>query len=190
MIEKKITTPCRLNDEKMWKMHREIHGIGGISPAITCHGGERINKNPSENGIKFKNATKQGWIEGFEYDGIVLNFLNRARGRVQNKKSPTIQTDGGGSSGVITMDQEKKEYRVRKLTERECLRLMAYTDDEIDRLVNAKNEKGKPMYSKTALYKFAGNSVVVDCFTAIMGEILKDMEGKSGQTTLSNFLNE
>ncbi len=73
------------------------------------------------------------------------------------------------------MTEENREYRIRKLTERECLRLMAYTDEEIDRLKEAKDAKGKPLYSRTSLYKFAGNSVVVDCFAAILGEIIEDM---------------
>ncbi len=46
--------------------------------------------------MKIINATAQGWLEGEPGDGIVLNFLGRARGRVQKGKSPTIHTDGGG----------------------------------------------------------------------------------------------
>lgn len=71
---------------------------------------------------------------------------------------------------------------IRKLTETECLRLMGFNDDEIRRLKNAKNDKGKPLFSRTALYQFAGNSVVVDCYTSIMREVIKDIErDESGQ---------
>ena len=68
------------------------------------------------------------------------------------------------------------ENRIRKLTEKECLRLMGFNDEEIDRLKDAKDEKGKPLFSRTALYQFAGNSVVVDCFMHITEEIISDME--------------
>lgn len=81
-------------------------------------------------------------------------------------------------------DENDKKATIRKLTPRECLRLMGYNDDEIDRLQNAKTvtttktgvSKEKPTYSNSALYRFAGNSVVVDCFAAILGEIVKDMD--------------
>lgn len=121
--------------------------------------------------MKIRTATDLGYMEGAAYDGVVLNFLGRARGVVRYGQSPTIQTDGGGSTGVITMDE-----KIRKLTENECLRLMGFNDAEIDRLKSATDEKGKPMFSRTALYQFAGNSVVVDCYQHILEEILKDIE--------------
>ena len=68
--------------------------------------------------------------------------------------------------------------KIRKLTERECMRLMGYTDDEIDKIIG--------VFSKTTIYQFAGNSVVVDCFAAITNEILKDMDGKT--VTLGDFI--
>ena len=127
--------------------------------------------------MRLSNATNKGYIEGTAGDGVVLNYLGRARGRVQKERSPTLTTGGGGNeSGAIIMAEN--EETIRKLTERECLRLMGYADDEIDRLMGN--------FSKTALYQFAGNSVVVDCFMAITKEIIKDMEGKT--VTLGNFL--
>lgn len=109
-------------------------------------------------------------MPGNTYDGIVLNFVGRARGTVRYGLSPTIQCDGGGSSGVIMNE------KIRKLTEKECLRLMGFSDAEIERLRSAKDEKDRPVFSRTALYQFAGNSVVVDCFAAITETILKDMD--------------
>ena len=61
-------------------------------------------------------------------------------------------------------------YRIRKLTPRECGRLMGVDDEDIDKMINAKvilrPTKGKaverPM-PKTQLYKMFGNSIVVDC---------------------------
>lgn len=81
---------------------------------------------------------------------------------------------------------------IRKLTETECLRLMGFNDEEINRLKEAKDEKGKPVFSRSALYQFAGNSVVVDCYTAITNEIIKDIErdesGKPRRNTLEAWL--
>lgn len=43
---------------------------------------------------------------------------------------------------------------IRKLTERECLRLQGFSDGEIDLLYAATDEKGKRKFSKSAMYKF------------------------------------
>ena len=79
---------------------------------------------------------------------------------------------------------------IRKLTETECMRLMGFDDEEIGRLKAAVNEKGKPMFSRSAIYQFAGNSVVVDCYKAIQETILEDMEneGRPRRGTLEAWL--
>jgi hypothetical protein len=46
---------------------------------------------------------------------------------------------------------ENNELTIRKLTPRECLRLQGYNDDEIDRLADAKDTNGKPLFPKTKL---------------------------------------
>lgn len=56
-----------------------------------------------------------------------------------------------------------KRFRIRKLTPRECFRLMDVDDGKIDKLLNAKNEKGQQLISNSQLYKLAGNSIVVSC---------------------------
>lgn len=71
---------------------------------------------------------------------------------------------------------ENEKLTIRKLTERECLRLQGYNDAEIDRLYAAVDENGKRKFSKSAMYKFAGNSVCVACFERITEAILDDME--------------
>lgn len=60
---------------------------------------------------------------------------------------------------------------IRKMTSKEALRLMDVTDSDIDKMMKAtetvtlKNGtvKTKKAISKTALYKLAGNSIVVSC---------------------------
>lgn len=56
----------------------------------------------------------------------------------------------------------KKVY-IRKLTPRECFRLMDVSEENIDKMILPKDEKGKPMISKSKLYCLAGNSIVVSC---------------------------
>lgn len=52
------------------------------------------------------------------------------------------------------------DLRIRSLTPRECLRLMGQDELSIDRLMAAEK-------SKTAIFKMAGNSIVVDVLEAI-----------------------
>lgn len=67
-----------------------------------------------------------------------------------------------------------KKFRIRKLTPRECFRLMGVDDADIDKLMEARevddgmkqmdNEHTsvKRVLSNSSLYKLAGNSIVVD----------------------------
>ena len=85
--------------------------------------------------------------------------------------APALHTCGGGNlepkvavsdSNGIVVDGET--VRVRKLTERECFRLMGVKDEDFDKI--AKNQ------SKSSLYHLAGDSIVADVLMAIFKQIL------------------
>lgn len=67
--------------------------------------------------------------------------------------------NGRGYEGVI-----EKDFRIRKLTPRECWRLMGFKDEYFDRVQGVSNSQ---------LYKQAGNSIVVDVLRAIFRELKK-----------------
>lgn len=71
--------------------------------------------------------------------------------------------------------------RIRKLTPRECFRLMGVSEPDIDTMLNSG-------ISNSACYKLAGNSIVVDVMTAIFDKLLvnTEQERKAG-TQLSLF---
>lgn len=73
------------------------------------------------------------------------------RGRVGNGVAHTL-TCGDGNA-VIT-----ENVRIRKLTPRECLRLMGWKDEQIDKIVAAK-------ISGTQQYRQAGNGIVARSWT-------------------------
>lgn len=54
-------------------------------------------------------------------------------------------------------------YRIRKLTAKECWRLMNFTDDDY--------EKAAAINSQTQLYKQAGNSIIVSCLMGIFSQL-------------------
>ena len=66
------------------------------------------------------------------------------------------------------------ELRVRKLTPKECWRLMGFNDEDFEKAKKALNEKfykGKDK-SNSQLYKQAGNSIVVNVLEAIFKQLL------------------
>ena len=74
----------------------------------------------------------------------------------------TIRTiNSGGDKRVIEGD-----FKIRKLTPRECFRLMGMRDDDIDKIQQAG-------ISNSQQYKMAGNSIVVDVLEAIFKNLFK-----------------
>lgn len=68
-------------------------------------------------------------------------------------------------------------YRVRKLTQKECWRLMGFDDLDYERAKNRMNESlyGGKDRSGSQLYKQAGNSIVVDVLQHIMENLYDAM---------------
>lgn len=75
--------------------------------------------------------------------------------------SPTLTNMQGGNRQPKI---ETKEPRIRKLTPKECWRLMGFDDSDFD--------KASQVNSNTQLYKQAGNSIVVNVLEAILSNLL------------------
>ena len=70
-----------------------------------------------------------------------------------------------------------KKFRIRKLTPRECFRLMGVDDKDIDKIQAAG-------VSNSGQYKLAGNSIVVDVLYHIFRKMFIDSDSESQQLTL------
>ncbi len=70
-----------------------------------------------------------------------------------------------------------KKFRIRKLTPKECFRLMGVEDRDIDRM----QASG---LSNSAQYKLAGNSIVVDVLYHIFRKMLVETQNENKQPTL------
>lgn len=120
------------------------------------------------------------------------NFANPQCGRIYSTHglSPTINTCSGGQrepkiindmadQNVIELPSELKgkKFRIRKLTPRECFRLMGVDDKDIDKI----QASG---VSNSSQYKLAGNSIVVDVLFHIFRKMFIDTESESQQLTL------
>lgn len=82
---------------------------------------------------------------------------------INNGISKALSTDCGhtGTAGATAVTQN---YRIRKLTPRECWKLMAFTDEDF--------HKAEEVNSNTQLYRQAGNSIVVSVLEAIFKQML------------------
>lgn len=105
-------------------------------------------------------------------------FKNPQRGRVYNQIgiSPNIDTMGGGNLQPKIIE-DFANYRIRKLTPRECFRLMGVSEKDIDNIQ-------KSGISKTQQYKMAGNSIVVDVLYHIFRKMFVDTKDENKQLSL------
>ena len=96
------------------------------------------------------------------YEVCDFRYDEGLRSRIDKDIMPTVVTKAGGVSGRPMAIE--REVRIRKLTPRECWRLMGFTDEDFD--------KAKKVNSDSQLYKQAGNSIVVQVLEAIFREML------------------
>lgn len=83
---------------------------------------------------------------------------------VRDETFGTLTTDGSSPKhNNRVMECVETQCRIRKLTPRECYRLMAVPEKDIDKMLEVN--------SNTQCYKQAGNSIVVNCLIAIFSQM-------------------
>ena len=134
---------------------RRVYGTDGLSPTLITMQGR--NRQPK---VLVREATKKGYAEAVDGDSINLEQPNSKtrRGRVGKQVAQTLNT--APQQAVV-----EPSLRIRKLTPKECFRLMGFDDADIDVLI----ENG---ISNTQLYKQAGNSIVVNVLEAILDNLV------------------
>ena len=138
---------------------RRVYDVNAVAPTITTCGGGNTEPKIMED----------------EYLAVWDGFNQKVR-----KDSDTIGTLTGNchkdlkrnGQGII----EKDNARIRKLTERECGRLMGVKDDDIAKI-------GKNL-SRSAMMHCFGDSIVTACLMAIFGKMFNvDYESKIKELT-------
>lgn len=160
-------------DASMFGIEGRLRKYNDVAPTITAREGRgprMINEN-----IRIKQL------------GNLLTFKNRKNpdaGRIYDVSglSPTLNSMGGGHRQPFVIDDVNvKDLRIRKLTPKECWRLMGFDDEDFDKVAQVN--------SNTQLYKQAGNSIVVNVLEAILKNLLTDdVELPEGQTTIFDFI--
>lgn len=149
------------NKGTQWYLQNRIYDINGLCPALTRTKSDFwiimtqkelikvINKN-------FDKVNENQYITTTR-DGNTFAVPTKYRG-----KSVRKQIDN-----YVLKDNEKptKDYRIRKLTPRECERLQAFPDDW------TKYGKNDEEISDTQRYKMCGNAVTTTVITHLINEM-------------------
>lgn len=160
LAEKKIIVDGMITDTNVVQAARVVSS-DGVSPSILSTG--------DSNGSKIKISEKDDIPIDLD-DGDIASMHSPNR-KNKRQNGPRFKDDGT-SFTIVASDKdgiaqnEKGRLRIRYLTPRECLRLQAFPDDTIDRLMAAE--------SKSQCYKLAGNSIAVCCLKAIFKGIYID----------------
>ena len=142
-----------------YEQSRRIYGMDGMCPTITTRatGGHEVKIMDNRPIVRIAEATIGDSIN------IAYPNSNTRRGRVCEGKANTLSTSP--QQAVITEDSNMENIRIRKLTPRECWRLMGFDDEDFN--------KARAVNSDTQLYKQAGNSIVVNVLEAIMDNMFR-----------------
>lgn len=120
-------------------------------------------------------------LTSVQKDNLLLENNIQKVGQISSNGSQcgTVISDNGISANLVAgthgyaNSHIATQYRIRKLTPRECGRLMGVSDEDIDKMA--------VVNSNTQLYKQFGNSIVVDVMCA-MFKNLNIKQGDSNET--------
>ena len=107
--------------------------------------------------------------EGIVKGGEIVNH-SYTNSKQRDTLDKYIETKDGTTPTLTTRPDilgyvEQTPLRIRKLTPKECWRLMGFSDSDF--------EKAEKVNSNAQLYKQAGNSIVVNVLEAILSNLLK-----------------
>lgn len=178
MLEDEVDEKYYLSQKQMekivaWKAHQKpfenVLGNNSISPTLTVRGAGEMHSgmvlicekldNTTNLQLLIKEKTKKGYALATDGDGVYINRPEQKRGVVQKGMIQTLKTSP--DVGVVV---EKDHLRIRKLTPKECWRLMGFDDLDF--------EKASKVNSNAKLYKQAGNPIVVNVLYYILENLL------------------
>lgn len=156
---------------------------GGRQPHIMCGIDKSVNDTKQIEYANCITAREDRGISNRKSEGTaVLQVVgnvnpsgNGMNGNVfsEDGLAPTLTTNKGEGNKILT------GIRIRKLTPKECFRLMGFSDSAYD--------AASKVVSNSQLYKQSGNSIVVDVLYYILVELYKAMPYLFDDLKLSSF---
>lgn len=128
---------------------------------------KKLRRMKGDKGMKFNSGNKEFQPRT---DGISNTLTTSTKDNML--AVPELRMENG-----CLVDKDGKRYRIRKLTPRECFRLMDVKDEDIDKMINAG-------IAKTNLYKLAGNSIVVSPMYHIFRKLFVEKGNENQQLEL------
>jgi DNA (cytosine-5)-methyltransferase 1 len=158
---------------------RVVYDENGLCPTLVAGMGAGGGKVPmfiekpfefpqkQELKLKLKDMLEDEVDEKYYLSDIAIDKITRHKNKIiENENPDESSTLHAGYYKMGGRDQQYiKDNRIRKLTPKECWRLMGFDDVDF--------EKASKANSNTQLYKQAGNSIVVNVLEAILTNLLK-----------------
>lgn len=137
---------------------------------------DRTVGNPTEQRLEVNMQGTSNCLASVQKDNLLLENNIQKVGQISSNGSQcgTVISDNGISANLVAgthgyaNNHIATQYRIRKLTPRECGRLMGVSDEDISKMA--------AVNSNTQLYKQFGNSIVVD----VMCAMFKNLNIKQG----------
>lgn len=142
----------------------------------------RTAGGPTEQRLEVNMQGTSNCLTSVQKDNLLLENNIQKVGQISSNGSQcgTVISDNGISANLVAgthgyaNSHIATQYRIRKLTPRECGRLIGVSDEDIDKMA--------AVNSDTQLYKQFGNSIVVD----VMCEMFKNLNIKQGNERIQN----
>ena len=153
VLEDEVDEKYYLNDTQIKRIHTTTYNVGKT----------RIQKKDWRDTLCARDWKDPKCVEVIRKYGIFDTEKSKHQaGSVYDKNglSPTLDTMQGGWRQPCI----EEKLRIRKLTPKECWRLMGFDDEDF--------EKATKVNSNTQLYKQAGNSIVVNVLEEILTNLL------------------
>jgi DNA (cytosine-5)-methyltransferase 1 len=172
----KIVEKMGINEPCIMRQLRTPEGRELRKQGIDTFANKELQPRPDGVSNTLTSVEKDNYVCEPEFEGCAVHPLSH---KLEFKgwdkgKSPALRATDYKAPVCV----KETRYRIRKLTPRECFRLMGCDEPTIDKLLNAG-------ISNSQLYKLAGNSIVVDVLTAIFDKMFVHTEQSKGdQLTL------
>ena len=191
--------------EAKFESTNRIYDVGGCSPTLsTMQGGnqepkilesqivamrgrnpdnpsDRTAGNPTEQRLEVNMQGTSNCLTSAQKGNLVIESQVSAPKRTEYGKQIRKAYESGriqeSRHNMTELEPRKDDISIRKLTPRECGRLMGVSDEDIDKMA--------VVNSNTQLYKQFGNSIVVDAMCA-MFKNLNIKQGDSNEALQTN----
>ena len=174
-----------------WEAHQKpfekVLGDNSISPTLTARGaGENHSgmiqtiKTSPDIGVVVNDEIKPKLVGGIGDKKSNGGTQYYQQDRIYDSESIAMAHPANLTSGSYYYQINTRPLRIRKLTPKECFRLMGFSDDDFSKAEQVPT-------SNAQLYKQAGNSIVVNVLEEILKELFINEKKPKRQTDQTRY---